>query len=283
MRSPRNVAAALRSRLNLRKQFFDHGKVTDCPVYDCHGHMGPFFGAYLPEADPDSAVRMMDRAGVKMLIFCHHAALFAPDIGNRANIEAVRRHTDRLRAYCGINPNYPDAIARDIATFDDYPDVYVGFKLLASYHQIPISDDSYRPAWEFANERGLPVLSHTWGGSAFDGPQQVRICAERYPNAKILMGHSCHDAWDAAVDLVNSFPNVYYELCAVLDNRGMLEKFVEASGSDRILFGTDYPWFDFHYYIGAVLGADITDDDRRNIFYRNAERVFSILHHENTR
>ena len=261
---------------SLKDEFVERGKVADCPVYDCHGHMGPFFGAHLPEADPDSAVRMMDRAGVKMLIFCHHAALFAPDVGNRANIETVHRHPDRLRAYCGVNPNYPDAVAKDIATFDDHPDVYVGFKFLASYHLIHLTDDRNRPAWEFANERGLPVLCHTWGGSQWDGPQQVRECAERYPNAKILMGHSCHDAWDAAVELANSFPNVHYELCAVLDNRGMLEKFVESSGSEKIFFGTDYPWFDYHYYIGAVLGAQITDDDRRNIFYRNAERVFGF-------
>ncbi len=260
----------------LRNAFLESGKAPDCPVYDCHGHVGPFFGAHLPEADPDSAVRMMDRAGVRMLIFCHHAALFAPDVGNGANIEAVRKHPDRLRAYLGVNPNYPEHLDKDLASFDDYSDVYVGLKFLASYHKIPLTDDRCRPAWEFVNERSLPVLCHTWGGSPFDGPQHIRECAERYTNAKILMGHSCHDDWDAAVDLANTYPNVYYELTAVLDNRGMLEKFVEASGSERMLFGTDHPWFDFHYYIGAVLGADVTDEDRRNIFYRNAEKVFPI-------
>lgn len=269
-------SSAEQAEQSLRDRFFEHGMLDDCPIYDCHGHMGPFFGAHLPEADPDSAVRMMDRAGVRILVFCHHAALFAPDIGNRANIDAVRRHPDRFRAYCAINPNYPERIDADLASFELYPDVFVGLKLLASYHHVPITDDRYRPAWEFANERGLPVLSHTWGASPFDGPQHVRQCAERYPNAKIIMGHSCHDAWDKAISLVNSYPNVYYELCAVLDNRGMLEKFVEASGSERMLFGTDYPWFDFHYYIGAVFGADITDEDRRNIFYRNAEKLFGF-------
>jgi predicted TIM-barrel fold metal-dependent hydrolase len=153
--------------------------------------------------------------------------------------------------------------------------VYVGFKFLADYHKVAISDPRCCPAWEFANERGLLVLSHTWGGSSFDGPGEVRKVAAAYPDAKILMGHSCHGQWEQAVALANEFPNVYLELTAVLDDRGVLELFVEKAGSERIVFGTDTPWFSHHNYIGAVLGADISDDDRRNILYRNAEGLLA--------
>ncbi len=48
-------------------------------------------------------------------------------------------------------------------------------------------------------------------------------------------------------------------------------------GSTRIVFGADAPWFNHHYYIGSLLGADITDEDRRNICYRNAERLLKPL------
>lgn len=261
---------------NLRDRFFELGKLDDCPVYDMHGHMGPFFGAHLPASDMDLLIPSKDRAGVRLLTFCHHQALFAPEIGNRANVEVVRAYPDRLRAYCAMNPNYPECVVKDVESFDDYADVFVGFKFLADYHQVPITDDRYTPAWELANARGLPVLMHTWGGSPHDGPAFVSKCAERYPNAKLLMGHSLHDQPDAAIAIVNEFPNVYFELCAVLDDRGVLERFLGESGSQRILFGTDFPWFDFHYYIGAVLGADITDDDRRNILYRNAQRLLGV-------
>ena len=59
----------------------------------------------------------------------------------------------------------------------------------------------------------------------------------------------------------------------MLDERGIVEQFVSELGSERVVFGTDFPWFDYHYYIGAVLGADITDDDRHNILHRNAEKL----------
>ncbi len=57
------------------------------------------------------------------------------------------------------------------------------------------------------------------------------------------------------------------------DERGVLERFVGEAGSERILFGTDLPWFNHHYYIGSVLGAAISDEDRHNILHRNAEKL----------
>ena len=261
------------SHAKLRDEFFRDGESTACPVVDMHGHMGPMSGGYLPRNSPEAMVAAMGRAGVKLIVFCHHSTLGVPDVGNAPNVEAVRAYPGHFRAYCGINPNYPELSRRDLDTFDDYADVYVGLKLLSDYHHFPVTHERYEPAWRLADDRRLLVLLHTWGGSRFDGPAVVREAAAKYPNATILMGHSCHGEWDKAVALANDFPNVYLELTAVLDDRGVLERFVEGAGSTRILFGTDSPWFNHHYYIGSALGADITDEDRHNILHRNAERL----------
>ncbi|MBU0714443.1 MAG: amidohydrolase family protein [Verrucomicrobia bacterium] len=263
----------MKKTTDLKKAFFARGRVPDCPIYDLHGHMGPSYGLHINRETAAQADTVLKRVGIRLLVFCHHAALMAPDIGNAANIKAVRAFPDRLRAYCGINPNYPDQVKKDVATFDRYTDVYVGFKLLADYHAIPITDPRNEPAWALAEARALPVLLHTWGNSVYDGQTVIRKVAERYTQAKILLGHSCHSCWDEAIQLVKDFPNVYLELCAVMDERGILERFVGELGSERIIFGTDYPWFSHHYYIGTVLGAVISDDDCRNIFYRNAEKI----------
>lgn len=260
----------------LREAFYAHGRLPDCPVLDLHGHMGSFYGAHLPRCDTDGMVRAMERAGVKLLVFCHHATLFSPDFGNAENIAAARRYPDRLRAYCGINPNYPGVARDDVETYDRHRDVYVGFKMLADYHGYPLTDDRYRPAWEKADADRLLVLIHTWGGSGLDGSAVVRRVAEKHPRARILLGHSCHGEWDQAIQLIKDFPNLYLELTAVLDERGILERFVAEAGSERVIYGTDFPWFNHHYYIGAVLGADMTDKDRHNILHRNAERLLGL-------
>jgi uncharacterized protein len=100
----------------------------------------------------------------------------------------------------------------------------------------------------------------------------VRKIAGKYNNVKIICGHSFHGDWDNGFTLAE-YPNVYFELTAVLDDRGVLEKLVEKVGSDRILFGTDLPWFSTHHGVGAVLSADITDEDRHAILHGNAERL----------
>jgi predicted TIM-barrel fold metal-dependent hydrolase len=216
----------------------------------------------------------MDRANVRLLCFTPHAALFAPDIGNRVSIEAVRKFPTRLRAYLAINPHYPDQIARDLAAFDANSDVFIGLKFLSDYHRVPMTAPVYEPAWKFAAERRLPVLAHTWCGSQYDGEAVVRKIAAQYPDIPFLLGHSLHGAWDEAAAIAKEFPNVYLELTALLDNdRGVIEKFVAAGLSGKMLFGTDLPWFSEFCGIGSILSADITDEDRHNILHRNAEEL----------
>lgn len=262
----------------LIREFWENGKVPGCPVYDMHCHMGNWSYSYTPYNSPEQMILRMDRAGVKMIAFCHFSALLSPDTANRDNVETVKRFPDRMRAYCGINPNYPQQVEKELETFDSYKGIYVGFKFLADYHCVPITDERYSPVWEYADREQLLLLIHTWNSSMYDGDHLVRKIAEKYHKVKIILGHSCHDRWDEAAEMAKNYSNIYLELCAVTDERsGILEKFVSVAGSRKVLFGTDFPLYNHHYYIGGVLAADITDQDRRNIFYLNAEKLLSPL------
>jgi len=266
----------IRPDSELAAEFWEKGRSESCPIYDMHGHMGEWHSIYFPRAEAAQMVRSMDGAGVRLVCFAHHAALFSPQIGNRVAVEAVRQFPDRLRAYLSVNPHYPDALEGDLAGFDDMRDVYVGLKLLPDYHKVPISAEPYRRALEFADERGLLVLSHTWGGSNCDGEAEVRRVAERYPNLRLLMGHSLNDHWHEAAAIVRDYPNTYAELTSIPGRRGVLELLCEEAGSDRILYGTDIPWFDEHQGVGSLLSADITEDDIHNILHRNAEKLLGL-------
>jgi len=68
---------------------------------------------------------------------------------------------------------------------------------------------------------------------------------------------------------------VYLDLAAVFECRGTIELFVARGASRRLLFGTDLPWFSPLHGIGCVLSAEISDEDRRNIFHRNAELLLA--------
>lgn len=265
-------------RTPLVEAFFRAGKADECPVYDLHGHMGPFSSIYFPFETPEAMITRMDRAGVRALVFSHHGALLSPELGNRPTVEAVSRFPDRLRGYCVANPNYPDRLRAELDAYSQNEDVFVGFKLHGSMHTVALTDPRYQPVFEYADHRELPVLMHTWGGSRFDGEEQVASVAERYRRITFLLGHSLHNDWDAAIRLARRFDNVVLELCAVLDERtGVLERFVQEADPGRIVFGTDLPWFSYHYYIGSVLGSDISDEHREAIFFRNALRIMPSL------
>ncbi len=272
MRTPRWA-----ERTSLGAQFWQTGRAADCPVIDAHAHMGGWKGIYFPHALPGQMAASMDRAGVKLVVFSHHAALSSPDVMNRASVDAVRAWPGRFRAYCVFHPRYPEKAHEELAGYDRFPDVYVGLKLHGDMHGVAYTDPRYAPAWQFADRRELPVLVHSWGTSPNNGTAVMREIAASYPRVKLILGHSLHNLWSDAVALAREHPRVYLDLCAVLDERtGVLERFAGEVGSERILFGTDIPWFDFHYYIAGVLAAEISEQDMRNILSRNAQKLFGV-------
>jgi predicted TIM-barrel fold metal-dependent hydrolase len=262
-----------------------------------HCHLGPFPGAYLPNATAEDMVRTKKRYGVKRLVAVPHAALLAdPARGNRYMRETIDAHPRDFLGYWAINPHFQDIIKEDLLSFDQARG-FVGLKFLPDYHTYPVDGPLYRSAMQFANERGLLVLIHTWGLSLFNSPRQVGTLAERYPNAKLLMGHSGYGEWDTSLALARDYPNVYLELTAVyvahdfsaqpsgsgtplplidcLSVNGIIERMVEVATSRKILFGTDLPWYSPMYAAGAVLFARISDEARHDILHRNAERLLA--------
>jgi hypothetical protein len=77
------------------------------------------------------------------------------------------------------------------------------------------------------------------------------------------------------------FPNspfhLYQPFPPAGDQPEAIEKLVEGIGSERVLYGTDLPWFDPMYPTGCVAHAAIGEEDKRNILYRNAMRLFSAV------
>jgi len=269
----------------LTREFVAHGRVDDCPVIDTHAHFGPYRAIHFPRWRPERVLDSMDRCGVRWLIMSAHAALVDTERGNREMAETVAAHPDRFRGWWVLNPNYPERMQRELDGFESRqqalghgagPPAFVGFKLHPNWHETPLTDDRYRPALEYANDRALPILSHTWQGKGMSSYREVAQVAGEFPRIPLLMGHAGYGDWEESAKVARDHENVYLELTAAYSVRGALEIMVEFAGSRKITFGTDHPWFDPHYGIGCILSAYMTDEDRRNILYRNAQRIFDL-------
>jgi len=87
------------------------------------------------------------------------------------------------------------------------------------------------------------------------------------------MGHSAPGELDEAISVAKKHENVYLDLCDIHRHSGIVDKMVKAIGADRVLFGTDIPWYDPAYGVGSVLFSKISDEDKYKILYKNAKAL----------
>jgi predicted TIM-barrel fold metal-dependent hydrolase len=55
-----------------------------------------------------------------------------------------------------------------------------------------------------------------------------------------------------------------------------MNDFIDRFGADRMLWGSDYPWYHVEYELLKVQFLGRTEDDRRRIGGANAGRLFGV-------
>jgi predicted TIM-barrel fold metal-dependent hydrolase len=249
---------------NMAIEYVKEGGVSKYKVLDFHAHMGNLVNAYMPFGSPEKMLYLMDRSNVRCALFSSHHDL---TVGNRFildEIEICKKHPGRFKLYMTVFSRHCD-FKEDIKIFEKYREHFVGFKLHPSYSGIMPDHSLNRPYLEYADAHGLLVLGHTWSG--LEMPYENVL--KKYKNLKLIGGHCFYDNWRFTANLALNYENFYPELTAVLFKRGALEEMVSICGANKILFGCDMPWFSYTYYIGALLSAEITDQQREDILWNN--------------
>ena len=246
------------------------GRLAGAEVIDAHAHIGPWFNFRIPHPYADGMLRTMDHAGVHVAWITADASI-GPDfrLGNALVAEAVEAHPERFRGYVTVNPHYPEESLEELARRYD-----AGWRLIKFHtgtHDHPADGPGYRRIWEFAQERGLHVLSHS-----FPSPERLAALAAEYPDVSILVGHAASSAAAAPAycAVCREHPNVFLDLCGSTLWRGLLERMVALAGAERVLFGSDIPFVDPRGQLGRVAFARLPDEDLRAVFGGNARRIW---------
>lgn len=262
----------------------------DARRIDVHNHVwdvnrsngGPWRG----ELDLRHAERLLDK-GDKLGIdyYCVSAPLTTdaptPDEVRRANDVVLQAMalSERFVGFCFVNPGYAREALQEIARCI-VDGGMVGVKL---YHQYLVSDPAQRPVMERAAELGVPVLMHA--GKVMDRASRARqprlsnaahfaTAAKLFPDTTLIQAHIGGGGdweWNLRV-LETCPPNVWIDTSGSVIDRGIVDRTVATMGVDRVLFATDGS---LEEGVGKVLEADLTPEERAQIFCGNARRLLA--------
>ena len=240
-------------------------------VIDCHGHLGYYHRTKIIPIDASSMVRVMDRVGIEKVCISSFLSI-GPDckVGNDKVAAAIREYPERFIGYGVVNPNRPHEIEDELRRcFDNLG--MKAIKLHPVIHQYPIDGSAFRTVFDFASQRGLPILSHEWGS-----PQFLNRLSAEHPRVSFIVAHM--GFWDgrtdfAYEDVVTRRENVYVDLAYSNVFYSALERLVGIIGAHKIVFGSDFPLHDPAYHLGRVTFARLSDEQKELILSRNMLRI----------
>jgi hypothetical protein len=159
-----------------------------------------------------------------------------------------------------------------------------GIKIHPSFHRTPAESSGYEALWRFAEEHDLTVLSHSWSSSehnpaqALSLPGRFAVWVRRHPGVRLVLAHAGGrgDGRSEAVRLAREHRNVYLDLAGDIFCYRLVESLCDALPSNKLLFGSDFPWLDPRANLSRILLAEISAEDKRRILRDNALEAYQL-------
>ena len=154
-----------------------------------------------------------------------------------------------------------------------------GVKLHPDIQRFKLDDYRMLKIYELCEGR-LPLLVHT-GDNRYDysNPNRIIPILDIYKDLTFIGAHfGGWSIWEEATEQLKGYENFYVDcsssLYAITSEKA--KELISAYGSDRVLFGTDYPMWDPEEEIERFLKIDLTEKERQDILYNNAAKLFNI-------
>jgi len=244
----------------------------------------------------DNIVAQMDRLGIERLITWNVAA--RPELSSLCNDWTARvrdRNPERFIGFCSIHPAVLDEaiweIERAISELG-----LVGLKIHSLVQGISMSDPNVTTLINNAKERNIPVVLHVnpptfeefqplekesnlSGEVAFTrdnfldtmrsdlcDPVHLDTVVGTYDSPKVMSAHMggvfSKRIWDSKISFHTAGAS-----------KDIIEWTCRHLGADRVIFGTDLPFFKMDEELDKVMKADISPKDREKVLSGNILRI----------
>ena len=240
-------------------------------------------------ATADELVVVMDDEGVDLAVVMG-VGWTDRELAAEANdyiVASVERFPARLVGLCSVNPAWGQAAVKEVERCargrivgigELHPDTQ-GFDLTSA--------ETMGPVMEASHELGLLVLTHSsepvghlYPGKGSTKPDKLYAFARNYPDNTIVCAH-----WGGGLPFYTLMPevereltNVYYDTAAstLLYRPDIFSTIVALGGSDKVLFGTDFPLVRPFRVRSQIEGASMGAEARSGIMGHTARKLLGL-------
>jgi len=163
-----------------------------------------------------------------------------------------------------------------------------GIKLHPVVQRFAPGDPRMHDVFRECEEMGLVVLSHTGsakGGEVFAQPSAFAEVLQEFPRLTVVLAHLGGGSWHQTLDLAGAFPGVTFDLCEIIEWTGApsaptdedLARLIADIGPDRVMLGTDFPWYDLDHTAQRVLDLPLLSKEaKERILGANAVGILGL-------
>lgn len=272
------------------------------PVIDAHVHLsGRRDDALIPYARRnglaytlDELLKLMKRNGIAQGLLLSPPLRTGSPLPNEQVVELCRRSGGRLSPVFTAAPTAA-AVRSVVAMAKKHRASLKGFKVLLGYVRVYANDPVFGALYDYAEREGLPVMFHTGdtadsrGSLVHAHPLTLDALANARPRLRIVACHFGNPWIEDVGELIYKHPNVYADTSGLaVGGSRYSEKYSEwlrrklegaiyyAGGTDKVIFGSDYPVTPQSAALQLVNRLQIDAADREKVLFRNAKAVFGL-------
>lgn len=251
-------------------------------IWDLHCHLNNFAGR-TPDEKMTSLIQFADRMEIeRVCVFMGYPWSYEPTPAqlteqNDQVLQALSHWHHRAFGFVYLSPQHVDFSLREFdRCVKNGP--MVGVKLwVAKRASAPGLD----PIVEAAAAMNAVIFQHTWHKTTGNlpgesDPADVAELAARHPKVSIILGHTGGE-WETGLRTVRHLSNVPVDMAGFDPTAGVVEMAVREVGAARVIYGSDAGGRSFASQLGKVMGADISEPDRRAILGENLKRMMTPI------
>jgi predicted TIM-barrel fold metal-dependent hydrolase len=237
-------------------------------------------------ATAEELIASMDEAGIDLSVVLN-AGWVSQELCLRTNdyiLDSVARYPRRLVGFCAIQPRAGEAATAEIERCAKGGARGIG-ELRADVQGFDLGDKAViGPVVDAVLQHDLILLTHSsepvgheYAGKGSITPDILYSFITAFPSLKVVCAH-----WGGGLpfyalmpEVARSLANVFFDTAATvfLYKPEIFEQLSRIIGSDRILFGTDYPLMNQNRVIAQVRSARLPEEDKIRILGANARKL----------